>query len=215
MPSHQKQFVFNILEELRKEFPVLTTPLYYSQPHELAIAVILSAQCTDAQVNKITPALFETFPSLKHFAEGKRSDIEKYVFSTGFYKNKAKNIQQFARQVLYEHDGKIPRTMKELLALSGIGRKTANVILQELYNINIGVVVDTHVSRITQLWQLSINQDPIKIEKDLMLVTDKKDWRDLSLLLIFLGRKYCGARKKLCDACCVAKICPAAELAPK
>ena len=196
---------------LCKEFPRRETPLNYKQSYELAIAVILSAQCTDERVNMVTPALFDRYPKLKALSQAKVENIEKLIFSTGFYKNKAKNILGFCQILEKEYKGLIPKDMKALLKMPGVGRKTANVILQELYGITIGIVVDTHVSRISLVFGLSQVRNPIVVERDLMRQIKKEYWRDWSLLMIFLGRKYCKAHQRLCDTCPLEKICPSAH----
>lgn len=205
-------FIEQVYPKLKKEFPKTRTPLRYKAPHELAIAVILSAQCTDEQVNRVTPALFKRFPSLESFCKASRKELEEMVYSTGFYRNKAKNIHGFCKALLKEHGGHMPKDHAALTKMPGVGRKTANVILQELYRLVSGIVVDTHVARISRLWKLTEQKDAVKIEKDLMAKVPKRYWLDWSLLLIFLGRKYCKARQRLCQQCPLIKICPSAEL---
>ncbi|MDF3818307.1 endonuclease III [Leptospira sp. 96542] len=197
-----------VYSRLKKEFGEVETPLHYKQPHELAIAVILSAQCTDERVNQISPELFRTFPTLASFANAELSQIEKKVFSTGFYKNKAKNIQGFAKMVLNEFGGIIPNKMEDAIKLPGFGRKTANVVLAELYGVVEGFVVDTHVKRITKRLGFTKNTDPIKIEKDMLKITPTAFCRNLSLYLIFLGRKQCAARRTDCPSCPLSDLCP-------
>lgn len=165
----------------------------------------------DEMVNRTTPALFQSFPRLQDYATAPLSQIERLIHSTGFYRNKARNIQGFARKVLQEHDGQIPRTLEELTALPGVGRKTANVILQELYDIPSGVVVDTHVARISNLFQLTESNNPVIIERDLQAALPQKYWIDWSLYMIFLGRSSCTARKRHCDACVLGDICPSSS----
>ena len=205
-------FIDQVYHKLKKEFPKARTPLRYKAPHELAIAVILSAQCTDEQVNRVTPPLFKRFPSLASFCKASRKELEKMVYSTGFYKNKAKSIHGFCKMLQAEHKGAIPQSHAELTKMPGVGRKTANVILQELYRLPAGIVVDTHVSRISRLLGLSQEKDAYKIEKDLMAKVPQKYWLDWSLLLIFLGRKYCKARQRLCQQCPLVKVCPSSGL---
>lgn len=198
-----------VFELLRTEFGEVRCPLNYSQPHELVIAVILSAQCTDERVNKVTPELFRRFPDLKSFAEADLSSIEKLIFSTGFYRNKAKSISGFAKKLYEEYAGTLPNTIEELMTFPGIGRKTANVVLNELFSISEGVVVDTHVKRISKLLGFTEHTDPVKIERDLMKKFPPPQWMDISLYFIFLGRKYCTARIRNCAECPLAAICPA------
>tara|TARA_B100001939_G_scaffold239196_1_gene206623 strand:- start:137627 stop:138139 length:513 start_codon:yes stop_codon:yes gene_type:complete len=162
-------------------------------------------------VNKTTPALFEAFPALEDYVAAPISKIEKLIHSTGFYRNKARNIQGFARKVLQNHGGQIPGTLEELTALPGVGRKTANVVLQELYNIPSGVVVDTHVARISKLLGLTRSKNPVIIERDLMEKLPQKYWIDWSLYMIFLGRSSCTARKRFCSECVLKDICPSSE----
>ena len=162
-------------------------------------------------VNRTTPALFQALPELEDYARAPLSKIEKLIHSTGFYKNKSKNIKGFAQKLLSDHEGQIPRDLASLTALPGVGRKTANVVLQELYNIPSGVVVDTHVARISGLFQLTRSKNPVIIERDLMEVLPKKYWIDWSLYMIFLGRSTCTAKKRFCSDCNLKDICPASE----
>ncbi|MCB1168846.1 MAG: endonuclease III [Leptospiraceae bacterium] len=211
-PEEQKKFIRTAYRRLNKLFGPVSCPLHYNKPHELCIAVILSAQCTDEMVNRTTPALFAAFPELEDYASSPLSRVEELIHSTGFYRNKARNIQGFARKVLQEHDGQIPETLEELTALPGVGRKTANVVLQELYDIPSGVVVDTHVARISNLFKLTRSKNPVIIERDLMTVLPQKYWIDWSLYMIFLGRSSCTARKRHCEACVLGDICPSSSV---
>lgn len=209
MPEPDIEFIKVFYANLLEEFGKPDTPLNYKHPYELAIAVILSAQCTDEQVNKVTPLLFVEFNKLSDFYKKPLNELQKMIYSTGFYKNKAKNIREFARLLDENHGGQLPRNIKELTALPGIGRKTANVILNEHFGIVEGIVVDTHVVRIMRLFGFTNKKNAVQIERDLMQIIPQKYWRFWSLLVIFLGRKYCGARKQLCTECCLNKICPA------
>ncbi len=204
----RSKLAISVFKRLYAEFGEVETPLHFSQPHELAIAVILSAQCTDERVNLVTPALFKRFPTLRSFAEAKLEEIEKYIFSTGFYHNKAKSIQGFASKLLADYGGVIPNTLEEAVKLPGFGRKTANVVLNEIYGVNEGFVVDTHVKRLTKRLGLTNHTDPVKIEKDIMELLPPKFYRNFSLYLIFLGRKNCAARRTDCPTCVLAKVCP-------
>lgn len=204
----KKEHLTQVYELLKKEFGEVETPLHFKAPHELAIAVILSAQCTDERVNQVTPELFKTFPTLESFANAKLKDIEVKIFSTGFYKNKAKSIQGFAKMVLSDFGGKIPESMEEAIKLPGFGRKTANVVLAELYGNSDGFVVDTHVKRLTKRLGFTKHTDPIHIEKDMLKITPKEWCRNLSLYLIFLGRKNCAARRTECSTCPLRDHCP-------
>ena len=184
------------------------SPLHFQKPHEFAIAVILSAQCTDERVNQVTPVLFQELDSLEKIANVKLSKLEKLIYSTGFYKNKSKNIKAFAKIILEKYDGKLPRTLEELEALPGIGRKTANVVLSELYGIESGVVVDTHVRRLSNRLGFVETENVLHIEEKLKTIVPQKDWRKFSLQLIFHGRRMCMARNPNCSACELQKLCP-------
>lgn len=200
--------VTEVYRLLEAEFGVVETPLTYTKPYELAIAVILSAQCTDERVNQVTPELFRTFPTLESFAKAPLTAIEKKIFSTGFYKNKAKSIQGFAKMVLETFGGELPKTMEEAIQLPGFGRKTANVVLAEIYGVVEGFVVDTHVKRLTKRLGFTKKTDPVQIEREMMKITPKEICRNLSLYLIFLGRKYCQARRTFCSDCPLSSLCP-------
>jgi len=201
--------VRDIILNLSRLYPQITCGLIYKNPLELLVAVILSAQCTDVRVNKITPALFDNFPDVQAFAEADRSRLEAAIQSTGFFRNKAKNIQLCCRQLLSEYAGRIPQTLPELVKLPGIGRKTANVILGEIYGVQ-GAVVDTHVKRISRLLALTRSEDPVKIEQDLMKVVPQTNWNLFSHLLIYHGRNLCSARRPWCERCPLQqRICPA------
>ncbi len=204
-------FVDQIYQILRKEFGKPRTPLRYTAPHELAIAVILSAQCTDEQVNRVSPALFSRFKRPEDFYQAPSYELEKLIYSTGFYKNKAKSIRGFCKMLVEKYQYKIPDNIKDLTAMPGVGRKTANVIMQELHHKAAGIVVDTHVARISKLLKLTRQKDPYKIEQDLIKKVEQRYWLDWSLLLIFLGRKYCTARVRRCQPCPLRNICPASQ----
>lgn len=197
-----------LMGQLQRYFGKPVCPLHYKSPHELCIAVILSAQCTDERVNLTTPGLFAALPELTDLAAASLPEIEKLIRPTGFFKNKARHIKGFARSVIENHEGIIPDNMNELQQLPGVGRKTANVILQELYGRAEGVVVDTHVSRLAGVLKLSSASTPAGIERDLMELLPPRSWRDFSLLLIFLGRSHCKARSRNCGACPAAGLCP-------
>lgn len=187
-----------ILDALYKHYPDAHCELDYQSPHELLVATILSAQATDVGVNKATPRLFEKFPTPADYARSTPAKIEPYVKSLGFFRNKAKAIHSAMTTVSQEHDGVVPQTMEELLELRGVARKTANVVLGNAYGINVGVVVDTHVSRLSDRFGLSRHKDPVKIERDLMSLFPRPHWTMLSHLLIFHGRRACKARGALC-----------------
>ncbi|WP_084764908.1 endonuclease III domain-containing protein [Leptospira terpstrae] len=206
--SRKTPKITEVYRLLEAEFGAVETPLYFTKPYELAIAVILSAQCTDERVNTVTPELFRTFPTLESFAKAPLDSIEKKIFSTGFYKNKAKSIQGFARMVLNDYGGKIPDTMEEAIKLPGFGRKTANVVLAEIYGVVEGFVVDTHVKRLTKRLGFTKKTEPVQIERDMVKITPKEICRNLSLYLIFLGRKNCQARRTFCSTCPLSSLCP-------
>lgn len=195
-----------------KQYGAVRCPLNYNHPHELCIAVILSAQCTDAQVNKITPALFKEFPTPQSYYQSAIEHVEEFVKTTGFYHNKARNIRGFCRMLTEEYNGRVPDTLEELIKMPGVGRKTANVVIQELYGKPSGVVVDTHVSRISRVFGLTKEKDAVKIERDLMSILPKRMWMNWSLYMIHLGRSYCTARKRMCAECYLNDICPSSSL---
>ena len=204
-------FTDEIHRRLKKKFGPARCPLDYKKPHELAIAVILSAQCTDERVNLTTPALFKKYPEPEDYFRAPLSELQQMIYSTGFYKDKARSIQGFTRKLIEEYGGKIPRDAREIQTMPGVGRKTANVIAQELYREPSGVVVDTHVARLSKLLGLTEEKDPGKIEKALMPMVRKKFWMNWSLYMIFLGRYCCKARKRECDICPLLDICPSSN----
>jgi len=199
-----------IIRILKKEYPDAKVALRFKDTWQLLVATILSAQCTDVRVNKVTPGLFKKYKDISSFAEAGLREFEKDIHSTGFYKNKAKSIIGSAKKILSEFNGNVPDTMEELTSLPGVGRKTANVILSSGFGIVEGVVVDTHVKRLSGLLGLTDNTDPDKIEQALMKIIPKEDWGIISHLLILHGRKICGARKPLCAECRINKLCPSA-----
>lgn len=207
--KERAQEIFQILDQ---QFQDAHCELHHQSPFQLLIATILSAQCTDVQVNKVTPLLFKKYPSAKDLAKAKNNDVEKIINSTGFYKNKAKNIILCADQINQHFKGELPKSIGELTKLAGVGRKTANVLLGNAFNINEGIVVDTHVKRISNLLKLTKHSDPIKIEKDLVKLFERDQWTKISHLMIFLGRKICIARRPKCNECSLNKICPSAKL---
>ena len=201
-----------IFELLQLEHPEAMTALYHRDPFELAVATILSAQCTDERVNMVTPELFRRFPDPPALASASQDELEDVIHSTGFFRNKAKNLIGMAQALMVEHEGELPRTLADLTRLPGIGRKTANVILGNAFGIDEGVVVDTHVKRLTGRMGFSRENTPEKIEVDLMAVFPKERWTPLSHLLIFHGRGPCPARKTRCHECVVAHFCPASTV---
>ncbi len=191
---------------LRTTYPEVKTQLDYQNPFQLLVATILSAQCTDKQVNRVTRTLFKELPTPKAFAEAPITMIEELIHSTGFFRNKAKNIKRCAFALIEQHRGKVPGTLEALVKLPGVGRKTANVVLGAAFNIP-GIVVDTHVSRISQRLDFTDHKDPVKIEFDLMEQMPKRAWHDFSLHLIYFGREICSARKPKCEHCPMKKLC--------
>ncbi len=197
-----------VIKRLKKKWPNAHCELDHQTPFQLLIATILSAQCTDERVNKVTPALFCHYPDAKKMANAPLEHLESLIHSTGFFKNKAKNIKNCAQKLVTEFDNEIPKEIELLITLPGVGRKTANVILGNAFNLNQGVVVDTHVKRIAKLLKLTKFQEPEKIEIDLMKLFDQNDWTIISHLFIFLGRRICIARRPQCDLCFLNDLCP-------
>jgi endonuclease-3 len=204
------QRILPIIARLRRRFPEARCALDHRNPLELLVATILSAQCTDARVNIVTRELFTKYREAPDYANADRAVFEREIKSTGFFRNKTKSILGMARALVARHGGQVPRTMDELTALPGVGRKTANVVLGTAFGINEGVVVDTHVSRIANRLKLTRQKDPVKIEQDLMKLVPRKDWSDFSHLLIHHGRQICDARKPKCEICPVNELCPSA-----
>ncbi len=195
-----------ILKILRSIYPDVKTQLFYQNPFQLLIATILSAQCTDRQVNSVTPALFERLSTPHDFAAASLKLIESYIRPTGFFHNKARHIKNCSRTLVERHNGSVPPSITDLVKLPGVGRKTANVVLGAAFGIP-GMVVDTHVARISRRLTLTRQKDPVKIEFDLMDLIPKKDWNDFGLLLIYFGRDICTARKPGCPACPLYVLC--------
>jgi len=208
----KKQRALEILTRLKRLYPDARCSLDYDTPFQLLVATILSAQCTDERVNMVTPELFRRFPDPPSMAGAAPIEIEELVHSTGFYRNKAKNIQGAARTIVTQFDNAVPQCMEELLTLPGVARKTANVVLAHAFGINAGVTVDTHVKRLSGRLGLTKETEPTKIERDLMKLLPQVDWENWSIRLIYHGRAVCNARKPLCDRCDLADLCPAANL---
>lgn len=206
--EEKKERVRSLLKILTGEYPSTKTALQYGNPFQLLVSVILSAQCTDARVNLVTPLLFARYQSPSDFANVDIKELETLIYSTGFYHNKAKNIIACSKALLEKHNGIVPQTMEELHALPGVGRKTANVVLGDAFGKIEGVVVDTHVARLSNRLRLTKEQDAVKIEKDLMQLIPKKYWFKFSHALILHGRKICSARKPDCAQCSVNTFCP-------
>lgn len=203
--------VLKIIAILKKEYPVLKCALNYSTPFELLAATILSAQSTDAQVNKLTERLFKKYGSVRDFAEARIEELQQDAASVNFYRNKAKNIQASARIIIERFGSEVPRTMQELLTLPGVARKTANIVLSEAFGVVEGIAVDTHVRRLSTRLGLSRQDDPVKIERDLMAMVPRKDWADFTHLLISHGRAICLARRPRHAECAIASLCPSRE----
>jgi endonuclease III len=197
-----------IIAGLEKAYPNAHCELNFSNPLELLIATILSAQCTDKRVNIVTESLFKRYRSAEDFAKADLPELEQAIKTAGFYRNKAKSIKAAAQSIVEKHDGKVPRTMEELIELGGVGRKTANVVLGNAFDTNVGVVVDTHVARLSFRLGLVAETDPVKIEQVLMKLVPQEKWTLFSHLLIWHGRRRCFARKPDCAHCEVLKLCP-------
>lgn len=192
---------------LKAVYPEIKTQLYYRNPFELLVATILSAQCTDNQVNAVTVVLFEKLSSPADFAAASLEEIEAMIRPTGYFHNKAKNIKNCSRMLVEKFNGKVPGRLDELITLPGVGRKTANVVLGAAFGIP-GIVVDTHVGRISKRLGLTKNSDPVKVEFDLMKLIPQRDWSDFSLRLIYFGRETCKSRRPLCPGCPLRDLCP-------
>ncbi|HLI91348.1 MAG TPA: endonuclease III [Ktedonobacteraceae bacterium] len=205
--------VQGIIAELRLLYPNAACTLNFSNPLELLIATQLSAQCTDERVNIVTEQLFKKYRSAEDYASVSQEELEQDIKSTGFYRNKAKNIRATGQRLVSEYGGEVPRTMEELLTLPGVARKTANVVLGNAYGIVVGFVVDTHVARVARRLGWTKQDDPVKIEQDLMRIVPQEEWLNLSHMLILHGRAICIARKPLCEKCALAPLCPSAFIA--
>jgi endonuclease III len=210
--SAKQQRALEILIRLKRLYPHATCTLNYETPVQLLVATILSAQCTDERVNLVTPELFRRFPDASAIAAADLSELENLVRSTGFYRNKAKNIQAACRMIVEKFGGKVPKLMEDLLELPGVARKTANVVLAHAYGINAGVTVDTHVKRLSNRLGLTEETDPVRVERDLIRLLPQPDWENWSIRLIYHGRAICTARNPKCHVCDLADICPSANL---
>lgn len=204
----ENQRIGEICHRLDEAYPDVHCALHHKNPYELLVATILSAQCTDVRVNTVTPALFERYPSPKELAEAEVGELQNLIHSTGFFRNKAKNLIGAANEIMFSFKGKVPESMEELLTLPGVARKTANVVLGTAFEIADGVVVDTHVKRLSNRLGLTHHQDPNKIEKDLMCKISKKRWIYFSHQLIHHGRGICKARSPKCGECTLTNLCP-------
>jgi endonuclease-3 len=201
-----------VLSRLKEAYPDAHCELDYRTAYELLVATILSAQCTDVRVNMVTPALFERYPTARALAAADRAELEEMIRSTGFFRNKAKSLIGMAGLLAERHGGQVPAEMEALRVLPGVGRKTANVVLGNAFGINQGIPVDTHVARLSGLLRLSRHPDPLKIERDLMVLVPQTDWALVSHLLIWHGRRVCIARRPRCGECVLADLCPSARV---
>jgi endonuclease-3 len=200
-----------VVARLKSEYPDARTELDWTNPLELLVATMLSAQTTDVQVNKVTQGLFAKYRTAEDYASADPDELEEDIRPTGFYRNKARSLRAMAGALVEEHGGEVPRTMRELVALPGVGRKTANVVLGNAFGVDEGIVVDTHVRRVSGRLGLTQNRDPAKIEQDLIQTVPEKDWTVFSHLLILHGRRTCKARKPDCPNCVLNDICPSAQ----
>jgi len=204
----KQEYAKRIIELLKRRYKKTACALHYSSPFELLAAVILSAQCTDDRVNKITTALFEKYPHIEDYAKADPAELENIIRSAGFFRNKAKNIIGSAKLICKNYNGEVPNTMDELLKLPGVARKTANVVLGAAFAKAEGIAVDTHVIRIANILGLTKHKDPVKIEKDLMKIVPQKDWIEFSFLIQTLGRTVCKARTPNHEICPLKTVCP-------
>ena len=205
-----KQRTAKIIELLEKQYPNAKTALNYTSPLEILVATMLSAQTTDMTVNIVTQTLFKKYHTAEDYAKADIKELEQDIRSTGFYHNKARNLQNCCRLLIEKFHSQVPKTMEELLELPGVARKTANIVLYNAYGTIVGIAVDTHVRRLSERLGLTQQKDQDKIEKDLMQITPKEKWMELTDLLIFHGRQICVARKPKCEVCVLNKICPSA-----
>jgi endonuclease III len=207
-----KAHALEILVRLKKEYPDAHCELDFETPLQLLIATILSAQCTDKRVNMVTPALFRKYPDAKSLSAADPAELEAMIKSTGFFRNKTKSLLGMSAAVAERHQSNVPSTMEDLVNLPGVGRKTANVVLGNAYNINEGIVVDTHVGRLSVRLGLTNETDPVKVEQALMPLIPREDWTLIAHLLIFHGRRVCIARTPRCESCVLADVCPSARV---
>ena len=207
-----KQRSLEILIRLKRLYPEAPCTLNYETPVQLLVATILSAQCTDDRVNLVTPALFERFPDAVALGNADLEELESLVRSTGFYRNKSKNIKGACQAIVNKFNNQVPQRMELLLELPGVARKTANVVLAHAFGINMGVTVDTHVKRLSQRLGLTEHTDPIRIERDLMVLLPQPDWENWSIRLVYHGRAVCNARNPACNICELADLCPSANI---
>jgi endonuclease-3 len=202
--------VLEIIDLLEKEFPKAKTALNHTNPLELLVATILSAQCTDERVNIVTKSLFKKYRKAEDYADADLAELEQNIKSTGFYRNKAKNIKETGEMLVQKFHSRVPKTMNEMLELPGVARKTANIVLQNAFGVVEGIAVDTHVRRVSARLGLTTNEDQDKIEQDLLRIVPRDKWMRITDLLVFLGRRVCTAKKPKCDICVLNKLCPSA-----
>jgi endonuclease III len=212
MQTASPAYIEAIITRLRELYPDAHCELNYETPHQLLVATILSAQCTDERVNKVTPDLFALYPDVTDFAAADRAELEEAVRPTGFFRQKARYIQESSQAILQRYNGEVPDTMDDLLTLNGVARKTANVVLGEIYHVADGITVDTHVKRLAKRLGLTSQTDPAKVEKDLMAIIPQESWIEISHLLIFHGRRVCFARNPDCANCSLNDLCPSAAV---
>jgi endonuclease-3 len=205
-------YALEVFSRLKRAYPDAHTELDYETPLQLLIATILSAQCTDKRVNMVTPLLFRTFPTAAALADAPREELEEIIRSTGFFRNKTKSLIGLGKALVERHNGEVPDSMDALVKLPGVGRKTANVVLGNAFGKNEGIVVDTHVARLSHRFGLTRETDPVKIEQDLMQLFPSEDWTLLAHLLIFHGRRVCAARTPKCEICVLNDICPSSTV---
>ncbi|HEV8659419.1 MAG TPA: endonuclease III [Thermoanaerobaculia bacterium] len=211
MATKKQERALEIVSRLKRMYPKAKTSLDFTTPFELLIATILSAQSTDVRVNIVTKSLFRKYPGPEAFAKASQTEMEKDVRQTGFFRNKAKAVIAASKAIMERHGGEVPRTMEELTALPGVGRKTANVVLANAFKTPVGIVVDTHVTRVAGRLGLTSNSQAEKIEQDLMKLIPQKEWTSFSHRLIYHGRQICVARKPRCSECLLNELCPSAE----
>ncbi len=209
--EERKRRAASVVRALRNRYPDATTALTFSNPFELLVATVLAAQCTDKKVNEVTPVLFRKYKGPGEFARARRPSLEKIIKPTGFFRNKSRNLVALSKDIVEKHGAVVPDKMEDLVALRGVGRKTANVVLAGAYDTP-GIIVDTHMIRIANRLRFTREKDPVKIEHDLMDVLSRKVWSDFSFMIVLHGREVCKARKPLCHICNIEKWCPSSEL---
>jgi len=208
---NEKDRILNVIEILESTYGDTRIALKSANPFQLLVSVILSAQCTDVRVNQVTPVLFEWFPDVRSMSEAPIEELEELIRTTGFFRNKAKNIKAASRIIVERFKGELPRTMEEMVTIPGVGRKTANIVLYNAYGVIAGIAVDTHVKRLAKRLGMTLEDNPIKIERDLMAIVPKKDWGKITYVLINHGRQICKARKPNCPECPVRDVCPSVK----